>query len=358
MNKPDFFRSCREAGILGALEDAWQEELRRQQESRRAEAEAEAKKAEAEAKKAEAKKAEAEAKKAEAEAKKAEAEAKKAEAEMDVKNTELLMSLNAQLTAATMEPSQKRALQEQQQVLTQLKRPKNEPISGFSSPSFQLSSEDMADCILWETAVKQGNVDVQIVEVGELVRATQPLKVYFRWLLLHLESRENTLDELKAMKQAKHLAQRKHDREVDYHKLILSIYQAAAAGQTGISFEQELQEFKAREDIRCLTGTHGERSEPTEAKSHYVCAAGNEIQHQKQAVHGNREALGKLLKCVMTWCPNSGGARLCSFVSRIECLWLVEFVFGQDGHLTSCRVAPEFPLQGCRIPAHKNHGYL
>ena len=171
------------------------------------------------------------------------------------------------------------------------------------------------------------------------------LKTALRWLLLHLSERNTTLESLKAMKGNRRAsANRKHDQELPYHPLILTLYQAAARGQPEIKFLAEHHVGNAREDIRCIVNE--QRMEPTEAKSHYTAAAGNSADHETAAIDANGGPLAKLLKCAMVNCPLPGGHRLCTFISRIECVWLVRFSFGDDGHAVSCEVSPPFPQQG------------
>jgi hypothetical protein len=228
--------------------------------------------------------------------------------------------------------------------------------SGFVSPMYAVTAGDLTNEKLWEAAVEVDNITRGVVQPDELFSVDEvPLKADIRWLQLHISTRTTPLDKIKAMKATK--KNKKQDRELAYHPLVLVIYEAAALGQTGIAFCEELHKGPAREDIRSLvTGSTDptaklapastNRMDPTEIKSQFVVAGGIEPAAQIQALDDNRDAVGKLLRCVMQNCPNPGGTRLCTFISRIHCLWVVEFKFSDEGYLTSCRVTPPFPEDG------------
>lgn len=277
----------------------------------------------------------------------AEAQRRAAEAkEMELREQRLI-----NLNAALLNPDVADRLslvRQREELIEQGRSPKRqrkaEACSGFDSPVYAVTPVDLENSTLWRTALEVDDIPRTVVSQDQLLSVKEvAFKADIRWLQLHISSRGTGLDDLKQMKAARSNTT-KHDLENVYHPLILHIYRAAALGQAGIDFVQELHQGVAREDIRCIILEN--RMEPTEAKSHFTGAAGDGESDQQQALDAHREAFGKLLKCTMENCPNPGGTRLCTFVSRIECLWLVEFHFSAEGFVDSCRVAPGFPSPG------------
>ena len=125
------------------------------------------------------------------------------------------------------------------------------------------------------------------------------------------------------------------DEEVLYHSLVVQIYQGATVGQPNVQFRDEEKVGVAREDVRCIIKE--QRMDPTEIKSDYHTAQDNSLD-QESTLDANREPFGKLLKCILTNCCAPSVVRLCSFVSRIHCLWFIEFKLGPDAAPVSVRV--------------------
>lgn len=215
------------------------------------------------------------------------------------------------------------------------------PSSGWSNCPVAF----IADEKVWQVCVVNRHIERKIVELDELLQPERCIVSELRWLRLRLTgSREASLDPVKNMRKKRKAdsdRNQKHDLERPYHPLILLFYQAAASGQIDLQFlsEDTTPSDNSREDIRCAI--RGIIVDPSEAKAIYHCIGGRD----KYGIDSNALPLGKLLQACMDH-QLTDTPRLCTFISRIHCLWIVRFEFDDQQQISKVQVSPEFPAHG------------
>ena len=287
---------------------------------------------------------------AEASVRKVEAEVKKVEAEASVRKVEAELEMEYLKTASgRLDSSLEDLARKRLHIMADKARLATPVIQEFSSqisssPHFLVSPERLENEQLWSSAIVERNVKRGVVPIDNLLDAEIPLKTAVRWLLLHQNTRSTSLQSVKDMrKKRKNDPKKIKDEELPYHPLLLTIYNGACVGQPSIEFLAEEKVDGAREDVRCIINNF--RMDPTEVKSDYDCTRDNNIS-QTDAIDANAEPFGKLLKCVLARCSGENVTRLCTFASRIHCIWLLRIHLDASAKPVEINVAPPFPHKG------------